>query len=66
MPLWLAAVLLALALCGILLSRRHLRRGSAARVASIAACVLLALAAAAYIGLTVLFVEAAGRQPPAP
>ena len=66
MPLWLAAVLLALALCGIFLSRRHLRRGSAARALCITACVLLALAAAAYIGLTVLFVDAVGRQLPAP
>ena len=54
MPLWLAAVLLLLALLGILLSRRL---GRPARTVCTVAC-------AVYIGLTLLFVDAARNQPP--
>ena len=61
MPLWLAAVLLLLALLGILLSRRL---GRPARTVCTVVCVLLALACAVYIGLTLLFVDAIQHQPP--
>ena len=63
MPLWLAAALLLLSLLGIVLSRRYLRKP----VQSVCAvlCVLLAVACAAYIGLTLLFVDAVQNQPPA-
>ena len=52
MPLWLAAALLVLSLSGIFLSRRYLRKP-------------LQSACAAYIGLTLLFVDAVQNQPPA-
>ena len=57
MPLWLAAALLVLSLSGIFLSRRYLRKPLQS--------VLLAAACAAYIGLTLLFVDAVQNQPPA-
>lgn len=62
MPLWLAVVLLVLSLLGILLSRRCLRKP--AQIVCIILCFLLALASAAYIGLTILFVDAVRNQPP--
>ena len=62
MPLWLAAVLLLLSLLGIVLSRRYLRKP--VQIVCIILCVLLALASAAYIGLTILFVDAVQNQPP--
>ena len=58
MTLWHAVLLLALSLLGIVLSHRYLRKP----VQSV--CVLLALASAAYIGLTILFVDAVQNQPP--
>ena len=61
MPLWLAAVLLLLALLGIRLSRRL---GKPARTVCTVVCVLLALACVVYIGLTLLFVDAIQHQPP--
>lgn len=61
MPLWLAAVLLLLALLGILLSRRL---GRPARTVCTVVCALLALACAVYIGLTLLFLDAIQHQPP--
>ena len=62
MPLWLAVVLLALSLSGIFLSRRYLRKPL--QSVCVILCVLLALASAAYIGLTILFVDAVQNQPP--
>ena len=62
MPLWLAVVLLALSLSGIFLSRRYLRKP--VQIVCIILCVLLALASAAFIGLTILFVDAGQNQPP--
>ena len=58
MPLWLAA-----ALSGIFLSRRYLRKPL--QSVCVTLCVLLAAACAAYIGLTLLFVDAVQNQPPA-
>lgn len=62
MTLWHAVVLLALSLLGIVLSRRYLRKP--VQSACVVLCVLLALASAAYIGLTILFVDAVQNQPP--
>ena len=62
MPLWLAAALLVLSLSGIILSRRYLRKP--VQSVCVVLCVLLALASAAYIGLTILFVDAVQNQPP--
>ena len=60
MPLWMAIVLLVLAETGIVLSCRS----SKARTPCVLICVLLALVCAAYIGLTLLFVDAVSSQPP--
>ena len=54
MPLWLAVVLLLLALGGIALSRRYLRHDRSAQ----ALCIVV------YIGLTVLLVAAVQDRPP--
>lgn len=62
MPLWLAATLLVLSLSGIFLSRRYLRK--TLRSVCVILCVLLAAACAAYIVLTLLFVDAVQNQPP--
>ena len=62
MPLWLAVVLLLLSLLGIVLSRRYLYKPM--QTVCVILCVLLALASAAYIGLTILFVDAVRHQPP--
>lgn len=63
MPLWLAAALLVLSLSGIILSLRYLRKPL--QSVCVILCVLLAVACAAYIGLTLLFVDAVQNQPPA-
>ena len=62
MPFGLTAVLLALSLSGIFLSRRYLRKPI--QSVCVILCVLLAAACAAYIGLTLLFVDAVQNQPP--
>ena len=62
MPLWLAVALLLLSLLGIVLSRRYLYKPM--QTVCVILCVLLALASAAYIGLTILFVDAVQHQPP--
>lgn len=63
MPLWLAVVLLLLSLLGVVLSRRYLRKPM--QTICVILCVLLAVACAAYVGLTILFVDAVQNQPPA-
>ena len=65
MPLWLAVVLLLLALGGIVLGCRYLRHDRSIRVLCIVVCALVALACAVYIGLTVLLVAAVQDRPPA-
>ena len=65
MPLWLAAVLLALAASGIVLCRKYLCGNRTAYIPCILFCSLLALACIVYIGLTLLLVDAARHQPPA-
>ena len=62
MPLWLSVVLLLLSLLGIVFSRRYLNKPM--QVVCVILCVLLALASAAYIGLTILFVDAVQNRPP--
>ena len=64
MPLWLAVVLLALAVIGIVLCRKYLRRSKTVRILAIFICALLALVCILYIGLTLLFVDAVQNQPP--
>jgi len=62
MPLWLSVVLLLLSLLGIVFSRRYLHKP--VQIVCVILCVLLALASAAYIGLTILFVDAVQNRPP--
>lgn len=64
MPLWMAVILFILAAAGIILSCKLIPKGSKARIPCIIICALLALACAAYIGLTLLFVDAVSNQPP--
>ncbi len=64
MPLWLAVVLLIAALTGIAVACKYLQKSRPARVLCIIGCVLLALACAVYIGLTVFFVDAVRHQEP--
>lgn len=65
MPLWLAVVLLASAVIGIVLCRKYLRGNKTVRSLAIFICVLLALVCILYIGLTLLFVDAVQNRPPA-
>lgn len=64
MPLWLAVVLLASAVIGIVLCRKSLRRNKTVRILGISICVLLALACILYISLTLLFVDAVQTSRP--
>ena len=64
MPLWLAVVLLLLAVAGMVLSHRYLGKSPAARALCMVGCALIALACGAYIGLTLLFVGAVQNSPP--
>ena len=64
MPLWLAVVLLASAVVGIVLCRKYLRRNKTVRILGIIICALLALVCILYIGLTLLFVDAVQNQSP--
>ena len=64
MPLWMAIVLFILAAAGIVLSCKLIPNGSKARTPCIIICALLALVCAAYIGLTLLFVDAVSNRPP--
>ena len=61
MPLYLSVILLLLAVLGLFFSHRL---GKTARTVCTVACVLLALACAVYLGLTLLFVDAVRNQPP--
>ena len=63
MPFWLAVMLLLLSMLGSVLSHRYLRKP--VQSVCVVLCVLLAVACAAYIGLTLLFVDAVQNQPPA-
>lgn len=65
MTLGSAALLLLFSAAGIAASRVCLRQKSALGTVCLVVCALAALAAAAYIGLTLFFVDAAANQPPA-
>ena len=58
MPFWLACVILLLAVLGIVMARRHLGAHRNARMLCISFCMILALIALLYIGLTILLVSA--------
>lgn len=63
MPFGLAVVLLLAAIAGIVLACKLLRKNRAARILCIIGCALIALACAVYIGLTLIFLDAAMNQP---
>lgn len=58
MPLWLACVILLLAVSGVVLARRYLGAHRNARMLCINFCTILALIAFLYIRLTFLLVNA--------
>lgn len=62
MPTWLAAVIMLLALAGIVSARKYLPL----QILCTVFCIFLALACAVYIGLTVLLVDAVRNRPPGP
>lgn len=63
MPFGFAVALLLAAIAGIVLACKLLRKNRAARILCIIGCGLIALACAVYIGLTIIFVDAAMNQP---
>ena len=65
MTLWLAAVLLLLAVAGIIAACKCLRGARTLRIVCLVICGAVALACAVYIGLTALFLDAIQHQPPA-
>ena len=65
MTLGMAVLLLALAVAGIVLVYKFLRKKPKLRIACIVLLSLIALVLAGYIGLTALFVDAVPNQPPA-
>ena len=65
MEFWVAVLLFLLAVAGIVLSAVCLRRKKVLSVVCIVICSLLAAALAAYIGLTLVLVDAVQNQPPA-
>lgn len=65
MTLGTAALLLAAAVIGIILSRKVLHERPALRIACIVLLSLTALVLACYIGFTALFIDAVQNQPPA-
>ena len=65
MTLGIAAALLALAVAGIVLAARYLRKKPILRIACIVLLSLIALVLACYIGLAAIFLDAIRNQPPA-
>ncbi len=65
MTLGTSGLLLLLAAAGIWLSARYLRAKPMLRIVCIMVLSLFALLCIAYIGLTLLFVDAVQNQPPA-
>lgn len=65
MTLGTAVLLLALAVAGIVLVYKFLRKKLKLRIACIVLLSLIALVLAGYIGLTAIFVDAVQNQPPA-
>ena len=66
MTLGTAAVLLALAVAGIVLAFRYLRKKPKLRIICLVLLSLIVLVLAGYIGLTAIFVDPVRNQPPAP
>lgn len=64
MTLGTAALLLAAAVIGLVLTCKFLRERPVLRMVCIALLSLIALVLAGYIGLTALFVDAVRKQPP--
>ena len=65
MTLGTAVLLLALAVAGIVLAFRYLRKKPKLRIICLVLLSLIALVLVGYIGLTALFLDAAQNQPPA-
>ena len=65
MTLGTAVLLLILAVAGIVLAFRYLRKKPKLRIICLVLLTLIAPALAGYIGLTLILVDAAGNQPPA-
>ena len=65
MTLGTAALLLAVAVIGIMLTCKYLRERRALHIACIVLLSLIALVLACYIGLTAIFIDAVRNQPPA-
>ena len=65
MTLLEASLLLVVMVIGIILVCRFLRKNRALRITCIVVLSLIALVLAGYIGLTLIFVDAARNQPPA-
>ena len=65
MTLGTAVLLLALAVAGIVLVYKFLRKKPKLHIACIVLLSLIALALSCYIGLTLIFIDAVQNQPPA-
>ena len=65
MMLGMAVFLLALAVAGIVLVFRYLRKKPKLRIICLVLLSLIVLVLAGYIGLTLIFVDAVSHQPPA-
>ncbi len=65
MTLGTSALLLAVAVIGIVLTSKYLRERRALCIACIVLLSLIALAFICYIGLTLIFIDAVQNQPPA-
>ena len=65
MTLGTAVLLLALAVAGIVLAFRYLRKKPKLRLICLVLLSLIVLALAGYIGLTAIFIDAIRNQPPA-
>lgn len=66
MTLDIAILLLVLAVAGIVLSARFLRKKPKLRILCLVLLSLIALVLAGYIGLTLIFIDAIRHQPPTP
>ena len=66
MTLGAAVILYCLFAAGAVLAALFLRARKTLRVVCMVLCILAAAALAVYIGLTFLFLDAIGHQPPAP
>ena len=64
MTLGLAALLLVVAVAGMVLAFRYLRKKPKLRIICLVLLSLIVLVLAGYIGLTLIFVDAVSHQPP--